>query len=194
MSLPVIPESCQYTAQLVVEGASGRGLCFTSVFHEMNCSFSSYLLIQCVNSCSFWSNLSFFILLSKTVRLWIWILSLTLHIQVFLLKPRGPARLFAPPAFPAEQLDFSLVNSNFRTGKIPVNDEEQTNVQYIYAVGDILQDKLELTPVAIQAGRLLVRRLYAGATTKVRNQLPQNTVAALLLCAECKSACLWKTQ
>lgn len=40
---------------------------------------------------------------------------------------------------------------------------------YIYAVGDILQDKLELTPVAIQAGRLLVQRLYGGATTKVRN-------------------------
>ncbi|KFR01767.1 Thioredoxin reductase 1, cytoplasmic, partial [Opisthocomus hoazin] len=52
------------------------------------------------------------------------------------------------------------------TGKIPVSDEEQTNVPYIYAVGDILQDKLELTPVAIQAGRLLVQRLYAGATSK----------------------------
>lgn len=89
---------------------------------------------------------------------------------------------------------FFLVNSNCRTGKIPVNDEEQTNVPYIYAIGDILQDKLELTPVAIQAGRLLVQRLYAGATTKVRSQLPQNTATALLLSAECKSACLWKTQ
>uniref|UniRef100_A0A8C9MHH1 Thioredoxin reductase 1, cytoplasmic n=1 Tax=Serinus canaria TaxID=9135 RepID=A0A8C9MHH1_SERCA len=63
-------------------------------------------------------------------------------------------------------LDKVGVNINEKTGKIPVNDEEQTNVPYIYAVGDILQDKLELTPVAIQAGRLLVRRLYAGATTK----------------------------
>ncbi|NXO76049.1 TRXR1 reductase, partial [Sitta europaea] len=63
-------------------------------------------------------------------------------------------------------LDKVGVNINGRTGKIPVNDEEQTNVPYIYAVGDILQDKLELTPVAIQAGRLLVQRLYAGATTK----------------------------
>lgn len=89
---------------------------------------------------------------------------------------------------------FFLFKSNCRTGKIPVNDEEQTNVPYIYAVGDILQDKLELTPVAIQAGRLLVQRLYAGATTKVRNQLPLNTVIALLLSAECKSAHLWKTE
>ncbi|NXC16527.1 TRXR1 reductase, partial [Corythaeola cristata] len=63
-------------------------------------------------------------------------------------------------------LDKVGVKINEETGKIPVNDEEQTNVPYIYAVGDVLQDKLELTPVAIQAGRLLVRRLYAGATTK----------------------------
>ncbi|KFQ58147.1 Thioredoxin reductase 1, cytoplasmic, partial [Pelecanus crispus] len=63
-------------------------------------------------------------------------------------------------------LDKVGVKINEKTGKIPVNDEEQTNVTYIYAVGDILQDKLELTPVAIQAGRLLVQRLYAGATRK----------------------------
>ncbi|NXF91655.1 TRXR1 reductase, partial [Eubucco bourcierii] len=63
-------------------------------------------------------------------------------------------------------LDKVGVKINEKTGKVPVNDEEQTNVPYIYAVGDILQDKMELTPVAIQAGRLLVRRLYAGATSK----------------------------
>ncbi|NXP79903.1 TRXR1 reductase, partial [Ramphastos sulfuratus] len=63
-------------------------------------------------------------------------------------------------------LDKVGVKINEKTGKVPVNDEEQTNIPYIYAVGDILQDKMELTPVAIQAGRLLVRRLYAGATSK----------------------------
>lgn len=54
-----------------------------------------------------------------------------------------------------------------RNGKIPVNDEEQTNVPHIHAIGDILEGKLELTPVAIQAGKLLARRLYSGATLKV---------------------------
>lgn len=54
-----------------------------------------------------------------------------------------------------------------RTGKIPVTDEEQTSVPYIYAIGDVLEGKLELTPVAIQAGRLLVRRLYGSSTVKV---------------------------
>lgn len=37
----------------------------------------------------------------------------------------------------------------------------------IYAIGDILEGKLELTPVAIQAGRLLAQRLYGGSTVKV---------------------------
>uniref|UniRef100_A0A8C7C3D7 Thioredoxin reductase 3 n=1 Tax=Oncorhynchus kisutch TaxID=8019 RepID=A0A8C7C3D7_ONCKI len=53
-----------------------------------------------------------------------------------------------------------------RNGKVPVNDEEQTNVPHIYAIGDILEGKWELTPVAIQAGKLLARRLYAGASLK----------------------------
>ncbi|CAM2097849.1 unnamed protein product [Caretta caretta] len=63
-------------------------------------------------------------------------------------------------------LDKVGVKINERSGKIPVSDEEQTNVPYIYAIGDVLEGKLELTPVAIQAGRLLARRLYAGTTLK----------------------------
>ncbi|XP_036093272.1 thioredoxin reductase 1, cytoplasmic isoform X1 [Rousettus aegyptiacus] len=58
------------------------------------------------------------------------------------------------------------VKINEKTGKIPVTDEEQTNVPYIYAIGDILEGKLELTPVAIQAGRLLAQRLYGGSSVK----------------------------
>ncbi|KAM4650769.1 thioredoxin reductase 3 [Discoglossus pictus] len=58
------------------------------------------------------------------------------------------------------------VKINERNGKIPVNDEEQTSVPHVYAIGDILEGKLELTPVAIQAGRLLARRLYGGSTVK----------------------------
>ncbi|KAM4039485.1 thioredoxin reductase 1, cytoplasmic [Anomaloglossus baeobatrachus] len=63
-------------------------------------------------------------------------------------------------------LDIPGVKINEKTGKIPVNDEEQTNIPYIYAIGDVLEDKLELTPVAIQAGRLLARRLYGSSTLK----------------------------
>lgn len=52
------------------------------------------------------------------------------------------------------------VNVNVKNGKIPTS-MEQTNVPHIYAVGDILEGKPELTPVAIEAGLLLARRLYA---------------------------------
>ena len=46
-----------------------------------------------------------------------------------------------------------------KKGKIPCTNE-QTNVPHIYAVGDVVEGKPELTPVAIQCGRLLVRRLF----------------------------------
>lgn len=62
--------------------------------------------------------------------------------------------------------DFSVPFS--RNGKVLVNDEEQTNVPHIYAIGDILEGKWELTPVAIQAGKLLARRLFGGSKLKVR--------------------------
>ncbi|XP_064012895.1 thioredoxin reductase 3 [Pogoniulus pusillus] len=58
------------------------------------------------------------------------------------------------------------VKINDKNGKVPVNDEEQTNVPYVYAIGDILEGKLELTPVAIQAGKLLAQRLYGGSSKK----------------------------
>ncbi|KAJ8981664.1 hypothetical protein NQ317_017284 [Molorchus minor] len=40
---------------------------------------------------------------------------------------------------------------------------EQTSVPHIYAVGDVLFKKPELTPVAIHAGRLLARRLFGNS-------------------------------
>jgi pyruvate/2-oxoglutarate dehydrogenase complex dihydrolipoamide dehydrogenase (E3) component len=41
-------------------------------------------------------------------------------------------------------------------GKVPVVGE-QTNVPHVYAIGDVVSGGLELTPVAIMAGRLLAR-------------------------------------
>lgn len=54
-----------------------------------------------------------------------------------------------------------------RNGKVIVDDKERTNVPNIYALGDILDGRLELTPVAIEAGMLLAKRLYAGSNTLV---------------------------
>ncbi|XP_054155150.1 thioredoxin reductase 1, cytoplasmic-like [Oppia nitens] len=52
-----------------------------------------------------------------------------------------------------------------KNGKIKTVSEK-TNIDHIYAVGDILYEKLELTPVAIEAGVLLARRLFANSTVE----------------------------
>jgi len=61
-----------------------------------------------------------------------------------------------------------------------VNDVEQTCVPHIYCVGDNAEGKPELTPVAIQAGKLLAERLYAGSKTKVSYQPSFNKQGKLL--------------
>jgi len=52
-------------------------------------------------------------------------------------------------------------------GTILTNDNEQTNVQNIFAIGDVSEGKPELTPVAIQAGQLLARRLFGKSDEKM---------------------------
>ena len=46
-------------------------------------------------------------------------------------------------------------------GTIPVDDYQHTNVEHIYALGDVT-GRPNLTPVAIAAGRRLADRLYGG--------------------------------
>jgi len=50
-----------------------------------------------------------------------------------------------------------------KKGYIHSNDFEETNVKGIYSLGDV-NGKIELTPVAIRAGRCLADRLFAGKT------------------------------
>lgn len=64
--------------------------------------------------------------------------------------------------------DLKLENAGVKI--VPDNSKidasnEQTNVPHIYAVGDVLHKKPELTPVAIHAGKLLARRLFGGSST-----------------------------
>lgn len=56
----------------------------------------------------------------------------------------------------AAGVDASPKNGKFETTL------EQTNVPHVYAIGDVLQNKPELTPVAIQAGILLAQRLFSS--------------------------------
>ncbi len=59
-----------------------------------------------------------------------------------------------------------------RNGKV-LTTFEQTNVDHIYAIGDVIEEStahgrfLELTPVAIRAGQLLAERLFGDSDVKV---------------------------
>ncbi|EGR29300.1 thioredoxin and glutathione reductase family protein, putative [Ichthyophthirius multifiliis] len=47
-------------------------------------------------------------------------------------------------------------------GKIICNDDDTTSIEGVFAIGDCVDKRPELTPTAIKAGRLLVRRLFGG--------------------------------
>ena len=58
------------------------------------------------------------------------------------------------------------VRTNPQNGKILAKNE-QTDVENIFALGDCIDGVPELTPSAIQAGRLLARRLYGEGKVKM---------------------------
>ncbi|VDM81336.1 unnamed protein product [Strongylus vulgaris] len=58
-------------------------------------------------------------------------------------------------------LDVIGVETN-RSGKVKGRREQSLTCPYVYAIGDVLEGVPELTPVAIQAGRVLMKRLCAG--------------------------------
>ncbi|XP_013097896.1 thioredoxin reductase 1, mitochondrial isoform X1 [Stomoxys calcitrans] len=62
-----------------------------------------------------------------------------------------------------DDLNLDAAGIQVKADKIAVNEAEQTNVPHIYAIGDIIHGRPELTPVAIHAGRLLARRLFGGS-------------------------------
>jgi len=63
------------------------------------------------------------------------------------------------PATDKINLEVTGVETN-SIGKIKVDKFQNTNVAGIYAVGDIIENSIDLTPVAIAAGRRLSERLF----------------------------------
>ncbi|KDR20063.1 thioredoxin reductase 2, mitochondrial-like isoform X1 [Zootermopsis nevadensis] len=61
------------------------------------------------------------------------------------------------------------------SGKI-IAENEQTNVKHIFAVGDVLHEKPELTPVAIQAGKLLAQRIFNNSKVQMDYENVATTV------------------
>ena len=61
-------------------------------------------------------------------------------------------------------------------GKLKANEREETNVPHIYALGDVLHGKLELTPVAIKAGQLLAKRICGKSQEMMDYEMVPTTV------------------
>ena len=62
--------------------------------------------------------------------------------------------------------------------KIKTKEEQSIQVPWLYAIGDCIDEQtmppgqpLELTPVAIQAGQLLAKRIFSPSTIKVRSNI-----------------------
>jgi thioredoxin/glutathione reductase (selenoprotein) len=68
-----------------------------------------------------------------------------------------------------------VTSINDLTGKL-VTTNERTNISNIYAIGDIVDNAPELTPVAIKAGELLARRLYGNSDKLMNYKMIPTTV------------------
>lgn len=63
-----------------------------------------------------------------------------------------------------------------KSGFVLTDDYDRTNVDNIYCIGDLAEGRPELTPVAIQAGRYLAKRLFAGSLKKCDYQNVATTI------------------
>ena len=65
---------------------------------------------------------------------------------------------------PLEDLNVQAINLLTENDSIIVNNMECTNVDNIFAVGDVTKGRPQLSPVAIKAGQYLARRLFGNST------------------------------
>ncbi|XP_037820046.1 thioredoxin reductase 1, mitochondrial [Lucilia sericata] len=75
-----------------------------------------------------------------------------------------------------EDLNIEAVNLKTDDNLLVVNEEECTNVENIYAVGDITKGRPQLTPVAVMAGRLLAQRLFSHSSQKLNYENVASTL------------------
>eukprot|EP00761_Pharyngomonas_kirbyi_P011761 gb/GECH01011787.1/.p1 GENE.gb/GECH01011787.1/~~gb/GECH01011787.1/.p1 ORF type:complete len:496 (+),score=121.82 gb/GECH01011787.1/:1-1488(+) len=85
--------------------------------------------------------------------------------------------LFATGRYPVTNIGLDNVGvETASNGKVKVNQYEQSSVPNIYSIGDCAEDRLELTPVAIHAGKLLARRLYGESSEPMNYDMVPTTV------------------
>ncbi|TMW47259.1 hypothetical protein DOY81_007658 [Sarcophaga bullata] len=69
---------------------------------------------------------------------------------------------------PLKDLNVEAINLLIEKDNIVVNNKECTNIDNIYAVGDVTKGRPQLSPVAVKAGQYLARRLF-GNSIEVMN-------------------------
>lgn len=80
------------------------------------------------------------------------------------------------PATDVINLEVTGVETN-SIGKVKVDKFQNTNVEGIYVVGDIIENSIDLTPVAVAAGRRLSERLF---NNKPNEHLDYNLVPTVI--------------
>lgn len=63
-----------------------------------------------------------------------------------------------------------------KSGKIICTPDDRTTCPSIFAIGDVVLGRPELTPTAIKCGQLLSKRLFAGATELMDYEFVATTV------------------
>uniref|UniRef100_A0A8C7KFP5 Thioredoxin reductase 1, cytoplasmic n=1 Tax=Oncorhynchus kisutch TaxID=8019 RepID=A0A8C7KFP5_ONCKI len=86
-------------------------------------------------------------------------------------------------------IDHVGVKYNQETGKISVNEKEQSSVGYVYAMWAVQEGRSLTTALSMQAGRLLAHRLYGGHSTTVRRQGLGNVPTVMFPPMEYYSTC-----
>ena len=78
-------------------------------------------------------------------------------------------------SFPPRTLPNAPTRQCSENGKLPCV-HEQTNVPHVHAIGDVLDGAPELTPVAVEAGLRLARRLFSSADEQMDYENVATTV------------------
>ena len=72
-----------------------------------------------------------------------------------------------------------------KSGKIIVDQYDKTNIENIFAIGDISEGRPELAPPAIKAGKLLAHRLFGGKTQTINYENIATTIYAKIEYGTC---------
>uniref|UniRef100_A0A8R1HZP8 Thioredoxin-disulfide reductase n=1 Tax=Caenorhabditis japonica TaxID=281687 RepID=A0A8R1HZP8_CAEJA len=72
------------------------------------------------------------------------------------------------PKMASLKLSAANVKLEEQSGKILADEHDRTSTEGIYAIGDVVKGRQELTPLAIQSGKLLADRLFDNSKQTVR--------------------------